>query len=128
MKTPALESMVALLVACTSAPEATAPLCASGTWCAAAQGCNWCACNGSCINQCTAACPTDGGAFVVDCDEAHPCPVGACVFDQGCAAPRGRCVTAQCPSDGRIAVCGCDGRTYNTQCPQRPYRHAGACP
>jgi len=49
-----------------------------------------------------------------------------CIFDPGCDNPRayrgrGNVFTER-------AYCGCDGRTFTTSGPAKPYRHPGPCP
>jgi hypothetical protein len=53
---------------------------------------------------------------------------GSCIFDQGCESPRAYCAGTKCSHTfGEQQFCGCDGITFSTDCPRKPYRHVGAC-
>jgi hypothetical protein len=55
------------------------------------------------------------------------CPSTGCVFDQGCEHPKAYCALTQCANTFSQTFCGCDGETFTTDCPRKPYRHVGAC-
>lgn len=115
-----------------------------------ADGCNDCVCVFSPLcapNDCRGACtgrPCDGGVHGSGtCTSSTTCEGGPCLFFPGCEAISGRCAnpaTTPCrpgqrrPYDPDAGVtpaqlfCGCDGVTYEGNCPVVPYAHAGPCP
>jgi hypothetical protein len=93
-----------------------------------ASACGVCMCQKSGFALCQAvAC--DGGPPEPPRCEAPPaaCGRGDCVFDEGCGSPRAYCAQTQCSFTFTQTFCGCDGETFTSDCPRKPYRHVGAC-
>ncbi len=116
-------------------------------------GCNSCRCeafppDGGLGILCTAAaCLADAGPANVGPDYPrctshaecgnHSPSYNVCLFNQGCDQPFGYCVRVQsfCRAEPAVPAtagdeqvfCGCDGTTYEGDCPVVPYAHAGAC-
>jgi hypothetical protein len=61
------------------------------------------------------------------CEAAPGGCAGDCIFDQGCDAPRAYCSPTKCSNTFGEYFCGCDGVTFTSDCPRKPYRHVGAC-
>lgn len=120
-------------------PLDAAPLsceCGAGRTCTAgaiyASDCAVCECrpNGQSVCQGGYCVPPDGGVLppAPRCeDEPSRCGQGDCIYDVGCEAPRAYCAKSKCSATFSGTFCGCDGQTFTTDCPLKPYRHVGAC-
>ena len=77
---------------------------------------------------------TDAEAETEDPDVQHECTRGSCPEGQMCTGPEGcgfawTCQPARPCTRDLVPFCACDGRTFrgSSRCPDRPYRHRGAC-
>ena len=95
----------------------------------------FCGCDGKTFHDCSppkqpyahaGPCPTKEGS---PCASGSECTSGTCVFEPGCAPPKGKCTAGPIPPCAVAnPYCGCAlGKTYNACLPTLPFSHAGAC-
>jgi hypothetical protein len=64
----------------------------------------------------------------VTCSKPSDCPSDeSCVFEAGCAAPRGTCKRELDHCKTNTPICTCAGKTLLVCDATEPFEHAGAC-
>jgi hypothetical protein len=117
-------------------PDAPAACsCGSGRTCPVdtiyASWCSVCQCrpNGQSICQTIGCSYPDSGVEpeATRCESSPSGCKGDCIYDQGCNSPSAYCSPTKCSNTFGGMFCGCDGVTFTSDCPRKPYRHVGAC-
>jgi hypothetical protein len=78
--------------------------------------------------ECTRLYVPDDASFpeIRTCSKNQDCEKGVCIYDYGCSPAVGRCSALNCIGAPQSTLCSCDGTSFLSDCPDRPYQEVGA--